>query len=217
MSRGASTPNFSRPWPRRRARGIRDRDWRWKGVTGQRGRRAGAALPGRPAALAACARRAGRGHLGVPQPARDGPGERERLDAAPPRRRARRRASPTSSSPARSSAARVVRADLRRTLSASDGMTKAFLTEPPFGHVEMYAVDHGSRRVDRGRPVPARRLRGGAARAARARPRRARRRGRTCSQRATASCSRAARRTGSRTTARRGRARLGEQSAHPAE
>lgn len=38
------------------------------------------------------------------------------------------------------SAARVVRAGLRRTLSASDGMTKTFLTEPPFGHLEMYAV-----------------------------------------------------------------------------
>src|SRR5688572_28474475 len=34
------------------------------------------------------------------------------------------------------SAARVVRAGLRRTLSASDGMTKTFLTEPPFGHLE---------------------------------------------------------------------------------
>ncbi|MGW9182849.1 helix-turn-helix domain-containing protein [Agromyces sp. NPDC055661] len=37
-------------------------------------------------------------------------------------------------------AARVVRADARRTFSATHGMTKWFLTEPPFGHVEMYAV-----------------------------------------------------------------------------
>ncbi|MFF2494972.1 helix-turn-helix domain-containing protein [Agromyces sp. NPDC058064] len=37
-------------------------------------------------------------------------------------------------------AARIVRADARRTLSAANGMTKWFLTEPPFGHVEMYAV-----------------------------------------------------------------------------
>ena len=38
-------------------------------------------------------------------------------------------------------AARVVRADRRRHFGASHGMTKWFLTEPPFGHVEMYAVD----------------------------------------------------------------------------
>lgn len=38
-------------------------------------------------------------------------------------------------------AARVVRADRRRHLGASHGMTKWFLTDPPFGHVEMYAVD----------------------------------------------------------------------------
>ena len=37
-------------------------------------------------------------------------------------------------------AARVVRATARRTLTATHGMTKWFLTEPPFGHVEMYAV-----------------------------------------------------------------------------
>lgn len=38
------------------------------------------------------------------------------------------------------SAARVVRAADRRMLSAANGMTKWFLTEPPFGHVEMYAA-----------------------------------------------------------------------------
>ncbi|WP_430646142.1 helix-turn-helix domain-containing protein [Agromyces sp. GXS1127] len=37
-------------------------------------------------------------------------------------------------------AGRVVRAGSRRRLSASDGMVKWFLTEPPHGHVEMYAV-----------------------------------------------------------------------------
>ncbi|WP_400993625.1 helix-turn-helix domain-containing protein [Agromyces sp. GXQ0307] len=37
-------------------------------------------------------------------------------------------------------AGRVVRADRRRRFSASDGMVKWFLTEPPHGHVEMYAV-----------------------------------------------------------------------------
>ncbi|GAA2039822.1 XRE family transcriptional regulator [Agromyces tropicus] len=36
---------------------------------------------------------------------------------------------------------RVVRADRRRRFSATDGMVKWFLTEPPHGHVEMYAVE----------------------------------------------------------------------------
>lgn len=38
-------------------------------------------------------------------------------------------------------AGRVVRAGRRRHLTATHGMTKWFLTEPPFGHVEMYAVE----------------------------------------------------------------------------
>lgn len=35
---------------------------------------------------------------------------------------------------------RVVRSAHRRVFAASHGMTKWFLTEPPFGHVEMYAA-----------------------------------------------------------------------------